>query len=203
MAPERQSVMLRLFIALELPPEVHATLSIAQAALADQGLRVRWVDPAGAHLTLKFLGATRPEQVVPISFALRRAVAAFEPFDLRTTRLGVFPDPRAPRVVWLGIMGDLNRLDALQRAVEAAIAPLGFPTERRGFKPHLTLGRVIKDAPRVEVLRVGQAVAASRPVPAAHWRVSRVSLMRSDLQPGGARYTRVADGELGGAEEAG
>lgn len=183
---------LRLFVAIELPDEVKATLEAVRAGLAAQELAVRWVDPAGAHLTLKFLGAAPADQAPAIAAAVGQAARAHRSFELRTTGLGVYPHGRAPRVVWLGVDDAIDALRALQADVERFVAPLGFPPERRAFSPHLTLGRSDKNARPAQLQATGAAVAAVRPPAAVHWTVSAVTLMRSELLRGGARYSAVA-----------
>ena len=183
---------LRLFIAIELPPQVQAVLAATRARLEQHALRVRWVDPASAHLTLKFLGATPPERVERIVGATKEATRLHPSFTLSTAELGVFPSPRAPRVVWLGLSGSLVELRGLQADIERFVAPLGYPTERRPFSPHLTLGRTAKDASRTELAAIGATIGASTAEVPATWRVSTVSVMRSELGAGGARYTALA-----------
>lgn len=188
--------MLRLFIAIELPPEVQAALRTAQATLARHNLPVRWVDPTGAHLTLKFLGATRPEQVAELTATLEESARGHRPFRLATATLGCFPNPRAARILWLGLAGALPALSALRDDVERRIAPLGFPTEPRPFNPHLTLGRISKDAPHHDAATIGPALAATSAPAAIHWLVRRISLMRSELSPAGPRYSCLARANL-------
>lgn len=183
---------LRLFIAVELPDEVKTVLEAARTELAAQGLAVRWVDPAGAHLTLKFLGSAPASEAPAIGAAIGQAAAAHRPFTLHTTGLGVFPHGRAPRVVWLGVDGAIEELRALQADVERLVAPLGFPTERRAFSPHLTLGRSDKQASPAQLRATGAAVAAGRQPPVVRWTVGAITLMRSELLRGGARYSAVA-----------
>ena len=196
--PSGQS--LRTFVAVELPDQVRAAIGSAQAelrgALGARAGAVRWVDPAGAHLTLKFLGDT-PESAVPgIEVALRAALAGASAFALRTGALGCFPSGRAPRVLWLGLDGELEPLTAARGAIEAAIAPLGWPTEARPFSPHLTLGRLRPDASPAERAGIGKAAGAIWPPPPTPLAVAAVSLMRSELGPRGARYTRLVEVSL-------
>jgi 2'-5' RNA ligase len=183
---------LRLFIAIELPDDVQAVLSDARRRLEGHGLAVRWVDVAGAHLTLKFLGATPGHRVEAIEAAMQTVARLHAPFVLRTAGLGVFPRPNEPRVVWIGVEGDVARLRALHADVERYVAPLGYPTEKRPFSPHLTLGRTVKGATRPEFAKIGAAVGVAAAPPAAMWPVGAVNLIRSELRPGGARYTAMA-----------
>jgi 2'-5' RNA ligase len=167
--------LLRTFVALELPPEVRRAVASAQDRSEHA---VRWVDPEGAHLTLKYLGPT-PEEAVPrIGEALARAAGGVGRLRLSTAGVGRFPG-----ALWLGLAGDLDRLAALRDAVEREVSPLGWPTEARPFRPHLTLGRP----------RPGQALPRTldRAPPSVAFEVGEVSLMRSELGASGARYSRL------------
>jgi 2'-5' RNA ligase len=183
----------RAFIAIELSEDVLSQVARLQARVRQDlppGL-VRWVRPGGIHLTLKFLGDVERAYLPEIEHALREACASHAPFILRVDGLGCFPNPRRPRVVWIGVQDDGQALGALQRAVEQAIAPLGFPTERRGFHPHLTLGRVKNGRKPAELEALG-AYAERAKVRAGQMHVDRVHLMQSDLLPSGAVYTSLA-----------
>ncbi|HEV8634024.1 MAG TPA: RNA 2',3'-cyclic phosphodiesterase [Chloroflexota bacterium] len=181
--------MLRTFVALELPPEVRRLLAETQASLRPATRAVRWVDSEGAHLTLKFLGPTPEDAVEPIGAALRAAADGHGAIRLRTGQPGAFPNPRAPRVLWLGLEGDVARLGQLQQKVEAAIAPLGYPTEARPFSPHLTLGRLRQDATGRDRTAAGAATAAAASPRPVAFEIDAVSLMLSELSPQGARYS--------------
>jgi 2'-5' RNA ligase len=191
---------LRTFVAIELPAEAKAAIAAAQDALRevlrDGGPAVRWVNPAGAHLTLKFLGDTPEPAVAGIEAALRGALTGVGALELRTGALGCFPSGRAPRVLWLGLDGDLEPLAAAREAVEAAIVPLGWPTEPRPFAPHLTLGRVRSETSLAERAGIGRACGTIWPPAATRIPVAAVSLMASELGPRGASYTRLAEVSL-------
>ena len=108
---------------------------------------------------------------------------------LSTGGLGCFPNPSRPRVVWIGLQNQVKALSALRDDVERLIAPLGYPTEDRLFSPHLTLGRVQRDARRPDVQKLGELIS-NFPAPTAQpWQVAGVSLIRSELKPTGAVYT--------------
>ncbi|WP_026370160.1 RNA 2',3'-cyclic phosphodiesterase [Kallotenue papyrolyticum] len=187
--PGTDASHLRLFVAIDLASEVKALLRALQEQLRVRTLPVRWIDPAGAHLTLKFLGATAPETLRALEPELERAVRGLRPFGLRTAGLGAFPSLRRPRVLWLGLDGELDALHAAQAAVEQALVPLGFPAEQRPFHPHLTLGRVRPDADAAQLAAIGQALATARLRRAVAFEVREIVLMRSELSRAGARYT--------------
>ena len=187
----------RAFIAIELPPDLLAQIGRLQARVRQElppGL-VRWVQPEGIHLTLKFLGDVDRERLPEIERALGSACAPHAPFDLQISEMGCFPNPQRPRVVWVGVQETGETLAALQRDVERAIAPLGFPPDRRGFHPHLTLGRVKDRRPNArrsaELDALGAYVTRAR-VRLGTLHVDAVHLMRSELLPSGAVYTSLA-----------
>jgi len=180
--------MIRSFIAVELPDEVRGALSQIQERLRESVGGVRWVQPASIHLTLKFLGDIRPEQVQPIAAAAARAIQGEPPFTLGVSGLGAFPNPRKPRVIWVGIEGDVERLGRLETRLEGALEPLGFPREQRAFRPHLTLGRV-KDPRRPPDLT---RALADVTVPTCNsFDVDEILVYKSDLRPTGAIYTKL------------
>ena len=185
---------LRLFIAIELPEPIIQALAEVQEQLRNrvpQGI-VRWTRPTGIHLTLKFLGETPTHRKAAIETGIAKAVSGIEPFTLTAEGAGCFPNTRKPRVVWVGMGGEMDALSTLQKAVEREIAPLGFPTESRPFKPHLTLGRVNRRASREDAAIVGQAVADLRLGEIGRFVVAGISLMRSRLRPDGAIYTQLS-----------
>ena len=133
----------RCFVAVELPAEARRCIGGLVAGLREAGVRgLRPVNPDGVHLTLKFLGDVSTSTVGDVAAALEGAAAGARPFDLELRGVGGFPDLRRPRVLWVGVGGDLEALQRLYESVESALAPLGFPPEGRAFTPHLTLARL-------------------------------------------------------------
>ncbi len=133
---------MRLFVAVDLPEDLRARLGGLQDELRPIPLPVRWVRPQGIHLTLKFLGEVAQERAPAIGEALRAVAGEHAPFTLSVAGVGVFPELGAPRVIWVGLGGDLPAAGRLQDAIDAALLRLGFAREKRPFRPHLTLGRV-------------------------------------------------------------
>lgn len=184
---------LRLFIAVELPESWSEALAATQAALRRRGLeRLRWVRPEGIHLTLKFLGNVDERRVPELTEALTRAASGVSPFRLSLAGLGSFGPAARPRVVWVGVGGDLPALTRLWDAVETDVGNLGFPRERQRFAPHLTLARVPDDMPREVTGGIGATLGVISAPAAPPLAVTEVALMRSELGRGGARYTRLA-----------
>jgi 2'-5' RNA ligase len=213
---------LRLFVAVELPDEVKQSLDEAIAVLrqagADAGLA--WVRPEAIHLTLKFLGPTPVARVPTITAALRQALEGATSFELRPDGPGTFHGGKNPhftrrfpresrhdnvRVLWVGVGPGAERLAELAGRVETALAPHGFPAERRPFAGHLTLARVREQADRATRERLWRALepyvsrgtmVVGRFDPARvprfpPFRVSGVTLIESTLTPAGAVYRAV------------
>jgi 2'-5' RNA ligase len=157
---------------------------------------LRWVAPAGIHLTLKFLGDTPEEQTGSIGSVLAQAVHQHGRFRLGLGKPGFFPEARAPRVCWLGLTGELDRLGLLQSEVDRSISALGFPPERRSFEAHLTLGRVVDGATAIEKRKLVEAASITQAPDGQLFWVESVSLMQSQLLAGGARYNRLCEAKL-------
>jgi len=183
---------IRAFIAVELPDAVRAALSAVQGRLGvRQHPYVKWVDPGGIHLTLKFLGNIDTEKVSPITEAIARAAQGVSPFHLELGGVGAFPSPRRPNVIWVAVTGDVERLSSLQRGIDHSLVPLGFSPESRPFTPHLTLGRLRERASGGERQKIGESLMTVKPeeVP---FQAGEISLMRSTLTPSGAIYSRLS-----------
>jgi len=182
---------MRLFVALEIPAGVCAALGDVQARLRPHaGHGVRWTDPRGIHLTLKFIGEVETARVEAIRAALAR-VRAPQPVDAAFRGLGWFPNARRPRVLWAGVETS-SGMAALAREIEAALEPLRIAREQREFQPHLTLARLKPEAlskEGMEALR-REVERAGRPE-FGRAEYAEFDLMESKLLPQGAEYTRV------------
>ncbi|GAB4539099.1 MAG: RNA 2',3'-cyclic phosphodiesterase [Anaerolineae bacterium] len=185
---------IRSFVAVELPDEIKGVLAELQGDLKAQlpSKAVRWTRPESIHLTLQFLGDVAPGKVEGVAGALREVCARQTPFTFELEGIGVFPNPGRPRVVWVGVAEPGGALVALQKEVVGALAPLGFEAERRPYTPHLTIGRAARDAGRRELAEVGELITRTEVGTLGQVSVEHITLMKSDLQPGGAVYTPLA-----------
>jgi len=182
---------MRVFIALDLPPELLRAIHQAAAGLRSEiGPAVRWVPADNLHLTLKFLGEIPHSQIDPLTQALRAEAESSSSFEMQIGGLGAFPNPRRPRVIFLGIQAPAE-LEALTRGVESACSRLGYPPEARGVRPHLTIGRVKPDTVAANTLKISHALESATIDLLGTARVDSVELYKSELKPGGAMYTRV------------
>ena len=150
---------------------------------------MRWVPVGNIHLTLKFFGNVPEDEI--------EALAEAAPLQLQVTCAGAFPSPQAPRVVWLGLGGDVLPLTQLFYRLEKAFAALGYPPEGRAFNPHLTLGRVKSPANRDKLARMLEKMP---PVDWPPFEVKELILFQSVLSPQGSKYTPLRVIKLGGKE---
>ncbi len=164
-----------------------------QARLKESGAEASWTRPEGIHLTLKFLGEVSEESASEIMAALARAVTGRGSFRLKVAGAGVFPNEKNPRVVWIGISGELDKLMGIQIRVEEQMARLGFQQEGRIFTPHLTLGRIKHVPSRGSWTRALEAV---KDIELPGFDATAVSLMKSELKHSGAVYTEIGRAEL-------
>jgi len=153
-------------------------------------LPVKWVRPENIHLSLKFLGDVDDGRTAELHTALQRAAGGgarneARPLMLQITGFGVFPDYHRPRVLWAGVTPDPG-LELLQHGVEQAFAPLGFPTEARAFRPHVTLARASRDAKPREFAGLEEVLSEIDFDETVS--VSQVDLMQSTLNPEGPVY---------------
>jgi len=188
---------IRSFIAIELPEELKSALAKLQAQLkAENQSPVKWADPYGIHLTLKFLGNISFKQIEEITKAMETAAAGIAPFRLEVKDLGVFPNLKRVRVVWVGVGGDLERLNQLQQRIESNLTPLGFPPEGRPFSPHLTLARVREQATPEERESLAQLITNTKFTLSYQFTVDGINLMKSLLTREGAIYSRISSVRL-------
>lgn len=185
---------MRLFVAVNFPADLRDAVWTAAEPARRGSPPIRWVGPDGVHVTLKFLGEVADERFEALRDALGRAAAGIRRFTLELAGGGVFPGAARPRVFWAGIAAD-PQLELLQHAVEREFAPLGFPTEARAFRPHVTLGRAERDAAPGDLRRAAERIAAAAFAGSA--LVETVDLMRSRLSPRGASYEAVHREPLG------
>jgi 2'-5' RNA ligase len=173
---------------------VRAALAAEIGHLRSRARDVAWVPPENLHVTLKFLGAVEEERLALVGRRLEAVASRARRFELAIAGLGAFPAVSRPRVLWAGISAGGETLASLAAAVDEALEALGFAREARPFAAHVTLGRV--RAPRRDPV-LAEALAAGLQRRFGRLVVDRLTLMRSDLSPHGARYTPLDSWPLG------
>jgi RNA 2',3'-cyclic 3'-phosphodiesterase len=177
---------IRSFLAFELPPDIRAVVSLVQGEM--RGLPgVRWVNVHNIHLTVVFLGNIAVEHVKPMGKTAAAVCSRYRPFEVSVGRTGFFGSRRHPRVLWIGLKGDLERMAGFRDELQAELEPFGIRPEKRPFRPHLTLGRFRgggNPGPRMDEMLSRYSDLQS---PAC--RLEELVLFRSELRPEGALYS--------------
>ncbi|HKQ35294.1 MAG TPA: RNA 2',3'-cyclic phosphodiesterase [Nitrospiraceae bacterium] len=202
--------MIRAFLAVELPQELRAELATIQQELKrniepemKQSMRVSWAQPASIHLTIKFLGDMDEQVIDPLLVAVEQAIGNRTAVNVPLERLGAFPRPQSPRVLWVGPSenwargAEAQKVTGIHGAIEEACEGLGFLRETKPFSPHLTFARI-----RVGERHIGVALAQGgvldRPLSLGALAVKSVVLMKSQLRPTGSVYTKLWEVRLRG-----
>lgn len=180
----------RLFIAIDITPEVARELGSCRRSPGAALAGIRWVHAEALHVTLCFLGDTSMERLDVLAGAITMALAGQSPVACEVRGLGVFPGVRRPAVLWAGMSLGGERLTALADRLREAVRDQGFSVDAKPFSPHVTLGRFRRDArvpPQAveDVLRRWEATGFGR------LTVDRVVLYASTLTPAGPVYAAL------------
>jgi 2'-5' RNA ligase len=202
--------VIRAFLAVELSQELRAGLTTVQQELKrkietgmTRNTRISWVQPTSIHLTIKFLGDMDEQALDALLVAVEHAIGNQPAVNVPLDRLGAFPRPQSPRVLWVGPPEnweqgrDAKGIGEIHGAIEAACEGLGFLRETRPFSLHLTLAR-IRMGERHVGLALTQSGVLDRPISAGSLAVESVALMRSELKPTGSVHTKLWEVRLQG-----
>jgi 2'-5' RNA ligase len=187
------SKTIRTFIAIEIPKTVISKIRELQGVIKAYGFKIRWVRAENIHLTLKFLGDIEEIKINEIAEAVSKTAEQHSPISLKAKGIGVFPGIKRPHVLWVGLSGQLEALIKLQQTLDENLIALGFSSEERPFKGHLTMGR-IKD--RIDVKKLGDALMAFRRFESETFTTGQIILYKSELTPSGAIYTKLASASI-------
>ena len=181
---------LRLFLAIDIPPFEKEKIAQVQNQFRNLDMDATWVKPANIHLTLKFLGNTDSRDLPGIKEHILNVVKPINRFSVSLGEVGVFPNTRKPRVLWVDLQDPENNLSTLQKMINEAAAQLGFPTEPQPFTPHLTFGRIKSSKGKTRLCELVKNIERMKSDP---FDVSSVRLYQSRLTPKGAVYTVLED----------
>lgn len=200
---ERESgARIRVFCAVELPEEARARaaehIERLRRSVSSQ-TKVRWERTEKLHITIKFLGEIEPGPKDALLLATARAASGVPPFDSALEGAGAFPPRGLPRVLWLGVTDLSGHLALLQQRLEDECAKENFPRESRTFHPHITIARLQRTSPAdaSTLLKIHKDLGFE----ATPFPVTEIVVMRSELGPGGSRYTTLSRHQLGTGSE--
>ena len=191
---------MRIFIGIDLDPEVRGRISRFLEGVQGFAPDARWVRPESLHITLKFIGEQTPERVEAIAERLRRVKGS--EFEIRAGGYGFFPTAKAARVFWIGIHAG-PQLAELAGTIDVATAELGIPREDRPYSPHLTLARAGAgrssgspkwrkgDGPNSAFAVLDKRLAAMGELDFGTMTAREFILYQSELSPGGSKYTKL------------
>lgn len=186
----------RTFIAVETSAEIRASAVALQESLAKAGAQVKWTTPEAMHITLLFLGEVDDRELHSICRAVKEVAASEPPFPLRVSGVGAFPTPRRPKILWAGIADGADELRRLYDKLEMKLLDLGcYRKEERGYTPHLTLGRVQREADEFTLARELPKLLSWD---GGRTMIEEVLVYSSMLQRNGPEYTVIGRGELVG-----
>lgn len=180
---------IRAFLAIEPPEDIlQAILRLQENLKKEIKGKISWTRSQGNHITLKFFGNIDQDNVKNICAIMKKQVASMPTLSLNVEKIGVFPDARRPRVLWLGTTGDIEKLAALQTQLEKDFEGIGFPRENRPFRVHLTLGRI--KIPQ-EITGISEALHKYNDFIAGKFNCAEIILFQSKLTKQGAIYTKL------------
>jgi len=185
-------MMIRTFIAIELPVEVKQVARRIQSQLGESIEGIRWVKQENIHLSVKFLGNVEENRINDIAAAVKNAVEDISVMNLKTGHLGIFPNEKRPRILWLGIEGEVREFIRMTKNCESELAKLGYERDARENKPHITVGRIRSSKKQKGLINILKDI----PIESIEFRAGALNLMRSELNPNGAVYTNLKSVKL-------
>ena len=180
---------IRSFLAFELPLEIKNMVARVSGELRQSTLKARWVKVDNIHLTVVFMGNIETGDIPAIARGVQGVCQTFGPFDLSLKGIDCFPNRRNPRVLWLGLDGDLEPMSDFRDALQEHLTGFGIKEEKRKFKPHLTLARFRK--PKKMDSEEDQLLSKYEDLSSSVCSLKELILFKSDLKPTGAVYTKV------------
>ncbi len=187
---------IRSFLAFELPAHMKETVSKVSEDLRTLPMNIRWVKPGNIHLTVIFMGNIPMDILPQLGEEVQRVCSLYGPFGITIDGVGIFGSKKSPRVLWVGVEGDIERMSFFKKALEKRLRGLGIKGENRKFNPHLTLGRFKKGPSSFEALdHIQRKYGGLTSKPG---QLNELILYKSELKPGGAVYTKISSWPLTG-----
>jgi 2'-5' RNA ligase len=189
--------VIRAFIAIDLNPEIRRMLEQVTRQLRDRlvDVPIRWVPAENIHLTLMFLGDVSVKNLEILKKVLQNEASSHHSFELSVGSLGAFPNNRHARVLWVGVEAPAELVN-VQRGIETAVSRLGYAREERPFSAHLTVGRISRNATSKDIHLISEVLESTKVGFLGVAQVDAIHLLKSDLKPTGAIYTRIFSAPL-------
>jgi len=188
---------IRSFLAFELPPDIKKIVEEVLKEVRQMGLTIKWVPLSNIHLTIIFLGGVKEEDIPSMGEEIAETCSQTAPFPIALKEVGCFPHKRNPRVLWLGLTGQIERMASFRDALQARLLPFGIKEEKRPFRPHLTLGR-FKKPDKKNIPKLEKIFERYQDLNGPEQTLDELVLFRSDLRPSGAVYTKINSWKLEG-----
>jgi 2'-5' RNA ligase len=189
---------IRSFLAFELPLDIKEIVARVSSEIRKSPLNVRCVHVDNIHLTVIFMGNIKTGDIVNIGTEVEKVCFRYSPFDISLREMGFFPNKRNPRVLWLGLDGDLERMSHFRDSLQKQLGPFGIKEEKRRFTPHLTLGRFRNSHKGKSHLN--EFIMRYRDLTSPVCPLTELILFQSTLKPSGAEYTKLGSWPLSGDE---
>jgi 2'-5' RNA ligase len=180
---------IRIFIAINLDSEIIEYLNSLQNNFNASGLKIKWVEKNNLHITIKFLGFVSLNQIELLKPVLKEISNQFSPFLIQlSSDVGVFPNFKMPRIIWVGIKEGRNELKELYDCIELNLFTKGFPREDKNFSNHITIGRVKFITDKNNFILLLKSINIKK----LSQKVNSIELMESKLTPNGPIYSIAA-----------
>jgi len=189
-------VGIRSFLAFEQPEEIRGIIDEVSVALGKSHLDARWVKPGNIHLTVVFLGSVPAEDLDAMEQPIHEICSGSSSFSIALKGLGCFPHARSPRVIWIGLEGEIERMAGFRDSLQERLVPFGIKEEKRPFRPHLTLGRF--NSFRRTDRELEEILERYRDLASPVCPLEELVLFKSDLRRSGSIYTKMKSWHLTG-----
>jgi len=173
---------MRTFLAIEVPQHLRKKVDSRIQEEKKKDLPIRWVAFENLHITLKFLGEIDDKKKDEITSVITEISKQYTPFKVRLEGLGCFPNPKNPRVLWIGVAEGAETLSEIANELEEKLSQLGFKKEKR-FHAHLTIGRIKKPCKIDDILH--------KNITTESFLVNAITLFKSTLKPDGPIYEEL------------
>ena len=177
--------LIRIFISVFVPKEIVNIKEMLKTTIDTRGIKIRWIRDGNMHLTLKFIGNTTEESIDSINNAIHDLVKDTPFINLSISGTGCFSKRDRANTLWVGIKGDLDKLEQLILNINNKLEPLGFPIERRKFLPHITIARINSNQKKKpDISNFLNTTFMELPM-----KIVKINLMQSQSFPKGSFYT--------------